>query len=92
MTLCKILRLLAAVAALGAAWLWYHASNIPIPTDALRTVDITADGSGRLAGVEKMSAALKNQGWWNSWAAAMTALAVILNPIANFVAWAFPHD
>jgi hypothetical protein len=78
MTLYKICLLLARAAAvmtaLGAAWLWYHASNIPIPTDALRTVDITVDGSGRLAGVKQMSDGLRDQGRWNACAAAMTGL------------------
>ena len=82
MTLHKILRLLAVVAALIAAALWYHASIIPIPT-ALRVVDITADGAGVVAGIKEMSDGLLAQGLWNARAALMTAVAVVLDIVAR---------
>jgi hypothetical protein len=88
MTLHKIFSWLAVVVALSAAGLWFYASIIHIPTGTLRTVDITCDGSGRLAGVAEMSAGLQKQGFWNAVAAAMTGAAVLLDLVARI----FPTD
>jgi Na+/H+ antiporter NhaD/arsenite permease-like protein len=87
MTCHKILSLLAVMAALSAAGLWFYASSIPIPT-ALRVVDITVDGSGLVAGIEEMSAAFRKQGFWNAVAAAMTGAAVLLELVSK----AFPPN
>jgi|BarGraIncu00222A_1022003.scaffolds.fasta_scaffold84652_1 hypothetical protein len=76
----KILSYLVDLAALAAALLWLYASHIPIPT-ALRVVDIRVDGSGTVAGIAEMSAALQSQGTWNAHAAFATAIAVFLSAL-----------
>jgi hypothetical protein len=76
MTLHKILNVLAVAAALGAAFLWFYASLIPVPTDI-------KSGWGSLVGVEEMSAGFQKQGFWNAVAAAMTGAAVLLELAAK---------
>ena len=72
----KILNVLAAVAALGAAGLWFYASVLHVPTDI-------KSGYGSLVGVEEMSAGFSRQGFWNAVAAAMTGLAVLTESLVR---------
>ena len=56
--------------------LWFYASSITVPTDI-------GSGYGTLVGVQEMTAGLKKQAIWNSYAAVATAVAAVLQAFAQ---------
>jgi hypothetical protein len=59
--------------------LWFYASRIKVPTNI-------GSAYGTLVGVEAMTAGLQRQANWNTYAAAATALAAVLQASARY--WA----
>lgn len=77
MTLLRVFDWLAVAAALSAAGLWFYASIISVP------MNISTAWGGTIVGVKEMADAFEKQGFWNSLAAAMTGLAVLLELVAK---------
>jgi hypothetical protein len=57
--------------------LWLYASRIKVPTRLVSGFD------GWIGGLQEMSNGLKKQGTWNSYAAIATAIAAILQALAQ---------
>ena len=70
---------LSIIAGLLAGALWLYASTIKVPTNLVSGWD------GWVGGLPEMSGAFKSQATWNGYAAAMTALAAILQALAQLI-------
>jgi len=66
---------LSIIAGFLSGALWLYAASIKVPTNI-------GSGYGTLVGVEEMTAGFRKQAIWNSFAAAATAIAAVLQAIA----------
>ena len=70
---------LSIIAGFLSGALWLYASTIKVPTN------LVSGYGGGIVGLLEMSGAFKNQATWNGYAAAMTALAAILQALAQLI-------
>jgi hypothetical protein len=70
---------LSIIASFVSGALWLYSALIKVPTNI-------GSGYGALVGVDEMTVGFKKQALWNSWAAAATALAAVLQALATWTA------
>jgi hypothetical protein len=69
-------RIAAALVGLTAAFFWMKSSLVPIPLSPGAAI-------GETSPADPFNVALQAAGWWNKWAAGLTALSVALTVIAE---------
>jgi hypothetical protein len=70
------LRIAAVLVGLAAAFFWVESSLVPIPL-------LPGAAIGGTLPEEPYNVAVRVAGWWNQWAALLTALSVALTAIAE---------
>jgi hypothetical protein len=72
---------LAIISGFLSGALWLYASRIKVPTN------LGSGYGGGIVGLQEMSDGFKNQATWNSYAAITTALAAVLQALAQLFPW-----